>query len=163
MTGTAEITGVPAPPYLSGEPDADARGSAYCTSSPYFTWRNSLSASAISRVTGVDDVRGVTIIVRWPDGRARTVRVQSSDGAAHDFEGHHFYSRASAVLGYKVVPSALFEISNRNDGSFELDGHGVGHGVGMCQWGANGRASAGQRASAILAAYFPGTVVASAP
>ena len=34
---------------------------------------------------------------------------------------------------------------------------GAGHGVGMCQWGAVGRARAGQRYPEILAAYFPGT------
>ena len=37
------------------------------------------------------------------------------------------------------------------------EGMGAGHGVGMCQWGAVGRARAGQRYPEILAAYFPGT------
>jgi stage II sporulation protein D len=38
-------------------------------------------------------------------------------------------------------------------------GAGWGHGVGMCQWGAVGRARAGQDFRAIVAAYFPGTVI----
>lgn len=38
---------------------------------------------------------------------------------------------------------------------------GAGHGVGMSQWGARGRALAGQDASQILAAYYQGTSVAS--
>jgi SpoIID/LytB domain protein len=37
-------------------------------------------------------------------------------------------------------------------------GRGNGHGVGMSQWGARGRALAGQTASQILAAYFVGAV-----
>jgi stage II sporulation protein D len=37
---------------------------------------------------------------------------------------------------------------------------GAGHGVGFCQWGAVGRARAGQGYAQILAAYFPGTRVA---
>ena len=41
-------------------------------------------------------------------------------------------------------------------------GRGYGHGVGMCQWGARGRAIAGQSAEQILAAYYPGTSVAPA-
>ena len=36
-------------------------------------------------------------------------------------------------------------------------GAGSGHGVGMCQWGAIGRARAGQDYQRILATYYPGT------
>ncbi|HEU4760713.1 MAG TPA: hypothetical protein VFS74_00235, partial [Gemmatimonadales bacterium] len=38
-----------------------------------------------------------------------------------------------------------------------VEGSGAGHGVGFCQWGAVGRARAGQSHEAIIAAYFPGT------
>jgi stage II sporulation protein D len=37
------------------------------------------------------------------------------------------------------------------------EGSGAGHAVGLCQWGAVGRARAGQRHAEILAAYYPGT------
>ena len=40
-----------------------------------------------------------------------------------------------------------------------LDGHGSGHGVGLCQWGAIGRARAGQKASDIITAYYAGTTI----
>jgi stage II sporulation protein D len=40
-----------------------------------------------------------------------------------------------------------------------VDGMGSGHGVGLCQWGAVGRARAGQSFERILAAYFPGARV----
>jgi stage II sporulation protein D len=38
----------------------------------------------------------------------------------------------------------------------EAEGRGYGHGVGMCQWGAIGRARAGQRYDEILLSYYPG-------
>jgi stage II sporulation protein D len=38
-------------------------------------------------------------------------------------------------------------------------GAGSGHGVGMCQWGAIGRARAGQDYRKILSTYFPGTKI----
>ena len=38
-------------------------------------------------------------------------------------------------------------------------GSGYGHGIGMCQWGAIGRARAGQDFREILRTYYPGTVV----
>lgn len=155
---SAEINGVPAPPYLQGAPDEDAAGHAYCAASPYYSWRNSLPASALASVAGVDSLGSIAVSQRWPDGRVKIVHVQSSDGQAQDIDGHRFYSRATAVLGYKVVPSALFDITPAG-GGYDVTGHGVGHGVGMCQWGAQGRAKAGQNAATILAAYFPGTTI----
>ncbi|HEX6575974.1 MAG TPA: SpoIID/LytB domain-containing protein [Gemmatimonadaceae bacterium] len=40
-----------------------------------------------------------------------------------------------------------------------IKGGGYGHGIGMCQWGAIGRARAGQDYKTILTTYFPGTTV----
>ena len=42
-----------------------------------------------------------------------------------------------------------------------VKGNGYGHGIGMCQWGAIGRARAGQSVRYILATYYPGTTVGS--
>ena len=42
---------------------------------------------------------------------------------------------------------------------FALRGGGNGHGVGMCQAGAVGRARAGQDFRTILRTYYPGTTV----
>ena len=40
-----------------------------------------------------------------------------------------------------------------------LRGSGNGHGIGMCQWGAIGRARAGQDFRTILRTYYPGTTI----
>jgi len=158
---STEITGVAAPAYLQGCADADGSGRAYCAASPYYAWRNALPASALAHVAGVDALASIVVSQRWPDGRVRAVHVEAVGGAAQDIDGHRFYATAIDVLGYKVVPSALFDIDGGGD-SYVISGHGVGHGVGMCQWGAQGRARAGQTADDILAAYFPGTTVSDA-
>ena len=36
------------------------------------------------------------------------------------------------------------------------DGRGYGHGVGMCQWGAEGKAKRGWTSEEILGFYYPG-------
>jgi len=46
-----------------------------------------------------------------------------------------------------------------SEAALSLDGHAFGHGVGLCQWGARGRALAGQNVSQIVGAYFPGTSI----
>jgi stage II sporulation protein D len=68
------------------------------------------------------------------------------------------------VSGGEILNSTYFtvETETRRDGSLArliVRGNGYGHGIGMCQWGAIGRARAGQTARAILAAYYPGTTV----
>ena len=40
-----------------------------------------------------------------------------------------------------------------------VKGKGHGHGIGLCQWGARGRAQSGQTAEEILSAYYPGAEV----
>lgn len=45
--------------------------------------------------------------------------------------------------------------------AFAFTGGGYGHGVGMSQYGARGRADAGQTAAQILGFYYPGTAIQS--
>jgi stage II sporulation protein D len=58
----------------------------------------------------------------------------------------------------RTVPSILFTLRS-DDGArvATLDGRGFGHGIGMSQWGAYGKAQRGMKAAAILAAYYGGT------
>jgi stage II sporulation protein D len=44
----------------------------------------------------------------------------------------------------------------------EFEGRGFGHGVGLCQFGAEGQAKAGRSAEEILATYYPGATVVRA-
>lgn len=47
-------------------------------------------------------------------------------------------------------------------GRVHFEGHGFGHGVGMCQYGAQARAKGGQGYSEILEWYYPGAAVRAA-
>jgi stage II sporulation protein D len=62
------------------------------------------------------------------------------------------------AVGWNRVRSDAYEIGVRN-GSLVFDGHGYGHGVGLCQEGATEMAVEGKNAREILAFYFPGTAV----
>src|SRR6476619_6006705 len=44
---------------------------------------------------------------------------------------------------------------------FDFTGGGYGHGVGLSQYGAKGRADAGQNATQIVGAYYPGAALAT--
>jgi len=62
----------------------------------------------------------------------------------------------AAVAVTSCVPNPSPEAA-----SFTFQGGGYGHGVGMSQFGAKGRADAGQTAGQILAAYYPGARLAT--
>lgn len=65
---------------------------------------------------------------------------------------------ADSRFGYPLpvtVPSIWFEAGS-GQGSVVLTGKGWGHGVGMTQWGAYGKAKRGMSAAKILAAYYGG-------
>jgi stage II sporulation protein D len=63
----------------------------------------------------------------------------------------------------RAVPSVRFDVAQL-DGAVTLNGRGWGHGIGMSQWGAYGKAARGMKAADILASYYGGLrPVAAAP
>ena len=67
-------------------------------------------------------------------------------------------SRFRRAAGYSKVRSLAFSVARSGDG-WVLTGNGYGHGVGLCQWGANGMAAAGYTHREILRRYYPGAEV----
>ena len=60
-----------------------------------------------------------------------------------------------------AVPSVRFDMTP-DAGAVTLHGRGWGHGIGMSQWGAYGKAARGMKAADILATYYGGIRPASA-
>ena len=61
-------------------------------------------------------------------------------------------------LGWSAVPSNAYELFVE-DGQAKLSGEGEGHGVGLCQFGANELARQGWDAARILRLYFQNTAI----
>ena len=102
---------------------------------------------------GVGHVHSLEVTSRGTSGRARSLVVTGDAGSAV-VEGE---LRIRRLLGN--LPSAMFVV-DRAEESLVLRGGGWGHGSGMCQWGAIGRAQAGQGYREILRAYYSGAEVA---
>jgi stage II sporulation protein D len=66
------------------------------------------------------------------------------------------HKRAGDAYGWALIRSNDYRAFPRN-GKFVFQGYGFGHGVGLCQAGAEARGRAGHRYRQILAFYFPGT------
>jgi stage II sporulation protein D len=121
-----------------------------------YRWERRLTPAELDGLVsslGVGTVRELTVTSRGVSGRAVTLRVSGAKGDAA-VRGE---LRIRRLLGN--LPSAMFLVSRDGD-AWILRGGGWGHGAGMCQWGAIGRAAAGQDYRRILGAYFSGAEVA---
>ncbi len=151
----------------------------YCDGAPRFAWTHTFDAATVNAAVAAylasyakvpgkrpGSVRDVTIASHTPSGRVGTLTI-STDRGNYVLRGNDI----RFVLhkpGGEILESTYFSVATATapDGSLArltLHGMGYGHGVGMCQWGAIGRARAGQDYRTILQAYYPGTSVGPAP
>ncbi len=142
-------------PYLDGVVCAT------CTASPYYRWSRAIEASAVERAFGTQlracgALRGVVLGPLDPSGRARWFELQGDQGSVR-IAGSPF----RLGLGPRALPSLLISAMqpSAEGGAFAVQGGGLGHGVGLCQWGARGLALQGAPFGDILRFYFPGTEI----
>ena len=64
--------------------------------------------------------------------------------------------------GWSAIPSSDFTATEDGSG-WQLEGHSVGHGIGMCQHGAVGMANSGAGFREILDHYYPNTTLVLQP
>lgn len=130
-----------------------------CRESPTRRWEHRMSRAEGKRIALALGVRAgndlsIDIVGVTRTGRASRIRLASGgvsrETAAASFRRAAGYARIKS-LKMRVAPSG---------GGWRFTGEGYGHGVGMCQWGANGMAKRGKGFREILARYYPGTRVA---
>ena len=158
-------------PYLRSVSDESPSGTAYCSISPRFRWREEWtgeglravlrrSLPAVLRVDAsrVDQVRDVRIVQRTASDRVALLSIVLGR-EAFDVDGPVVRQVLRTSAGEMLRSTAFtLEIERRGDRVSRLIAHGGGngHGVGLCQWGAVGRARAGQDYQQILGAYYGG-------
>lgn len=139
-------------PYLVGVPDTDPSGKPYCSPALNSGWELTLTREELQRrFPQAGRICALRLAQRAPSGHALQIEIQG-DRATVALSGAEFRS----ALGATRLRSLRFEIQPQRDG-WKLVGQGSGHGAGMCQWGAQGRALAGRNYRQILEAYYPGT------
>jgi stage II sporulation protein D len=165
-------------PYLQAVSDRIGTSNRYyCDAAPRFKWTRSWSASELNETVaqylkaysatavpagGPGAVRHVAANGKTKSGRTAAIDVETARGAyAVRGDDIRYVLRTSSG---EMLPSTYFSVEPEygQDGvlaRLTLRGQGYGHGVGMCQWGALGRARAGQSFRQILGTYYPGTTV----
>lgn len=97
------------------------------------------------------DIGQIDIVSRTPTGRAGELRA----GGVR-MSGPVFHQRIGERFGWTILRSNHYNVIDRGD-RIIFQGYGAGHGVGLCQIGADERGKAGQGYRDILAFYYPDT------
>src|SRR6266404_5798497 len=146
----------------------------YCDSSPRFSWTQSYDAAGLRAVVekylatyttaprnGVGKITDIREQGRTPSGRIAALTVQTESGS-YTLRGNDIRFVLRDPKG-AILNSTYFSFTESTSGgevsNLTVNGHGYGHGIGMCQWGAIGRARAGQNYRTILETYYPGTTI----
>ena len=162
-------------PYLQSVDDTDPRtGRPYCDLSPRNHWTADFDERQLSETvrralvaTGAGDARPGTISEMRVEGRTASGRatalVLRTDRGEVTVRNNEIRNVLRDARG-AILSSTYFSVDRESRAGGHLSGvslrgHGNGHGVGMCQWGAIGRSRAGIDARTILRHYYPGTVV----
>ena len=162
-------------PYLQAVSDRSGNGpdDYFCRLSPKFRWRESWDAEQLTAVLAqtlpavfgsrmpaeLGRVTAVAVGRTTPTGRVAELVVTTSAGTFTVPNGRVREVLRPAAGGQLL--SSMFQLyPEEHDGRLVrlvAGGAGYGHGVGMCQFGAVGRARAGRDYRAILATYYVGT------
>ncbi len=145
----------------------------YCDPAPRFAWTRTLESSELDAALrqylrnyvnvaagGPGHATSVSVESRTKTGRVAVLRIVT-DAGRYALRGND----VRYVLrppGGEILNSTYFSVEPETGPGGALRrlvirGNGWGHGIGMCQWGAIGRARAGQDFRTILRTYYPGT------
>jgi len=146
-----------AAPYLVSVSDP------YCAKDKRRSWNQTVSWADITQVVKealIPDLRGTVreLIVDQKDdsGRARKLRLVTDQ--VEFVDANAFRYALNRRLGWNTLKSNLYDI-RPGSGGLIFRGRGLGHGVGLCQTGAEQLGQMGTGFDRILAHYFPGTSV----
>jgi stage II sporulation protein D (peptidoglycan lytic transglycosylase) len=142
-------------PYLRRHPDP------YCTRGAPHSWRWSAPAPEIAAAltrSGLRvprDLAAIGIARRTGSGRVREAAL-TGGGESVRIAAESLRLAVGRALGFATIRSDWWE-ANAAGGRIEFTGRGEGHGVGLCQLGADAMGAEGKSWREILAFYYPGT------
>ncbi|HOD15719.1 MAG TPA: SpoIID/LytB domain-containing protein [Spirochaetota bacterium] len=128
----------------------------FCEESTKYKWKSKLSLEEIhdclsKKNANVGKIKNIRF--KRKNDRVTDVVVRHTGGII-TISGNNF-----RLLFPPEKMRSLYFTSKKIDRSIVLDGHGWGHGVGMCQWGARGMALRGYKYRDIITHYYSGVKI----
>jgi stage II sporulation protein D len=162
-------------PYLRAVEDApEPQGQAFCAVNRSHQWTLSLTKARLQALFGKAERAVKLAILDFSEsGRVRRLQL-APDVPSQEMEAMTATAAAGKssrlfsgddwrkILGMANLKSLKFEVRECETG-VQIAGRGYGHGVGLCQFGANGMGRQGYGYADILQHYYNGVSVAAAP
>jgi stage II sporulation protein D len=118
------------------------------------------------QLAGMGEIASIEVVERNPHGRPTRYAVIDKSGQREELSAYHLRTAANhAGAGLESPQRSLWSsfLSVTVAGSTAVfEGRGYGHGVGMCQYGAETLARSGKGYEEILRWYYPGVDLARA-
>jgi len=141
-------------PYLTQHSDA------YCVRGGSNQWSSEVSKQELQRALAAEGVnvpgrlRAVTVLHRTASGRVEFLTVTGSQSIT--VPGLTFRLAVGRNIGWDRLKSNWYEVRVEGE-RLVFHGRGSGHGVGLCQVGAEVMGEEGRSYHEILSFYYPGT------
>lgn len=145
-----------AAPCLKSHPDI------WCTRQAGSHWQISLDSTQIANALTRSSLRApghpdrISILDRTPSGRASTLLLSGPESIRISASSFRF--AIGRELGWNTIQSDNYDVRSAN-GRSRFEGTGSGHGVGLCQRGAETMGLAGLSYREILEFYYPGAIL----
>lgn len=123
----------------------------YCSDSPNYSWESVLSiydvkSALIKKYKNTGSIKNISF--KRSEGRISSIEISHGSGKII-LSGNEF----RLLFPPKTIKSMKFKSAKKGN-NLMLTGHGWGHGVGLCQWGARGMAVKGINYKKIISHYF---------
>lgn len=120
-----------------------------------YSWKMNISTAKVmsyAKTVGLKGtLKGVSIARKTSTGRATNLTLRTSSGIKQVSCGK--FRLATGIRSCKITKISL------HGQTVHFEGKGYGHGIGMCQDGANGMAKNGKNYKQILKNYYPGSQI----
>lgn len=124
------------------------------TPSPYTIWEKKIPFELLQNALSLDKISGVEIFSHTDTGRIKEFKF--IDGKNEKFIKATELRR---LLKWSTLPSTRVTNVRIEEDGIVFEGHGYGHGVGMCQWCAFKMAYDGKNYKEILQYFYSGTEI----
>ena len=136
----------------------------YCTTEGGFKWQATLTHDQIDKALHASGLQvpenwhGIEVRERSESGRASVVSFSGGNPPSYRLSASTLRYAVDRSYGWNNIRSNWFEVRSAG-GKFIFSGRGAGHGVGLCQAGAEEMAREGKNYREILSFYYPGTQI----
>ena len=134
----------------------------YCAARGVLKWESAIRVADLDRAlraAGLTMPAGwseIEVVSRSESGRAQRLKLSGGADGSAPISASTFRFAVDRELGWNKIRSDLYDVRNAGE-QVVFSGRGSGHGVGMCQAGAEEMAREGNTYREILSFYYPGT------